>query len=55
MGSIEKNDSIKQLWMFKTLKEGKYEIVNFWTDLVIESDIDGVRLAKGIQISSQKF
>lgn len=24
MGSIEKNDSIKQLWMFKPLKEGKY-------------------------------
>lgn len=37
MGGIEDKKSIKQLWMFKSLpnRDGRKEIVNFWTDLVI--------------------
>lgn len=35
IGGIEDDKSIKQLWLLKTIKDWKVEIVNFATDLVI--------------------
>lgn len=56
MGAMENKTSLNQLWLFKPLKGGsRYEIVNFETDLVLDSDDDIVRLERGKQKPSQGF
>lgn len=55
MGTLPNKKSVSQLWKLKFLNSEKYEIINYETDDVIDTEDDEVKLERGKSKYTQKI